>query len=90
MCKLVELIRVIRVTRGHKVVELKMLQARQQRNISELYSGMTLLMYQLLAMVDKRFINSKRYKKGIIVQLLLPVIFSVLGECVTCNVNWNL
>eukprot|EP00116_Pleurobrachia_bachei_P009550 sb/3469812/ len=46
---------------------------------AELYSGITLLMYQLLAMVDKRFINSKRYKKGIIVQILLPVIFSVLG-----------
>ncbi|XP_063678644.1 phospholipid-transporting ATPase ABCA3-like isoform X4 [Bolinopsis microptera] len=45
----------------------------------ELNFGLTLLVQQLEAMIRKRFINSMRYKKAIIAQLILPLLFAVLG-----------
>ncbi|KAL5263173.1 hypothetical protein ACHWQZ_G008548 [Mnemiopsis leidyi] len=48
----------------------------------ELNFGIMLLLQQLQAMLTKRFINSKRYKKGIITQLVLPIVFAILGLAV--------
>lgn len=42
-----------------------------------------LLLQQLQAMLTKRFINSKRYKKGIITQLVLPIVFAILGKSIS-------
>ncbi|XP_078344110.1 phospholipid-transporting ATPase ABCA3-like [Oculina patagonica] len=64
---------------GHETENLISIQGADQGSVGDLKSGLSLKWQQYKAMVIKRFLNSKREKKLVLTQFILPLLMVLLG-----------